>query len=46
MPEPKEKADEVGKEAVECIERAGEFFNLKLPVTGEYKIGRSWAETH
>jgi hypothetical protein len=39
-------ADEFGKLAVDCIRRAGEFFNLKLPLTGEYKIGANWAECH
>lgn len=39
-------ADEFGKLAVECISKAGAFFSLKVPLTGEYKVGRNWAETH
>jgi DNA polymerase I-like protein with 3'-5' exonuclease and polymerase domains len=39
-------ADAFGKLAVECIKRAGEVFKIKLPLTGEYKIGRNWAECH
>jgi len=41
-----EIADEAGKKIVECIAKAGEFFNIKLPLTGEYKVGSNWAETH
>ena len=39
-------ADTVGKAAVDCIVKAGEHFNLRLPLTGEYKIGNNWSETH
>lgn len=39
-------ADEFGKLAVECISKAGEFFNFNIPLTGEYKVGNNWAETH
>lgn len=39
-------AEEFGKAAVECISRAGTFFNFQVPLTGEYKIGNNWAETH
>lgn len=39
-------AENVGKVSVEAIEKAGEYFNFKCPVTGEYKIGKTWAETH
>ncbi len=38
--------DEIGKEAVKAIELSGESFRVKCPVTGEYGIGRDWAETH
>lgn len=39
-------AEEFGQVAVECISKAGEYFNIKCPLTGEFKIGRNWAETH
>ena len=39
-------AEEAGKKIVECIAKAGEFFKLSIPLTGEFKIGRNWAETH
>lgn len=41
-----EIADQFGKIAVECIAKAGSFFNINIPLTGEYKIGNNWAETH
>ena len=39
-------AEPLGKLAVECITRAGQFFNIRIPLTGEYKIGHNWAECH
>lgn len=39
-------AEEFGKVALECITKAGEFFNIKLPLTGEFKVGNTWADTH
>ena len=39
-------SDFVGKLAVECIIKAGEHYNLRCPMDGEYKIGRDWSETH
>ena len=32
--------------AVKSIIKAGELFNLSVPLDGEAKIGRHWAETH
>ena len=43
---PPEYAEIVGKTAVECIEWAGKKLGSICPLTGEYKIGTSWAETH
>jgi len=43
---PTEEADIVGKLAVEAIKKTGEHFNLRIPLTGEYKIGDNWSETH
>ena len=39
-------AEEIGKTAVECIKRAGEHFQLRVPLTGEYKISTNWSGTH
>ena len=36
----------VGELAVGCIEKAGEYYNMRCPLTGEYKIGDNWSETH
>ena len=41
-----DKAKEIGELAVECIERTGKHFQLRVPLTGEYKIGNNWSETH
>ena len=35
-----------GRACVESIEEAGRYFNLRCPVTGEYKIGKTWRDTH
>jgi hypothetical protein len=40
------QADDYGRLAVECLEAAGSFYNLNCPLTGEYKVGDSWADTH
>jgi DNA polymerase-1 len=41
-----EIAEIVGKTGVQCIQEAGEFYGLRCPLTGEYKIGKSWRDTH
>ena len=41
-----EYADLAARLAVEAIEKAGRFFELKCPFTGESKIGKNWAECH
>ena len=41
-----EVAELVGKAAVKSIELAGEKLKMNVPLTGEYKIGKSWAQTH
>jgi len=43
---PEKDADTIGKLAVDAIKRTGELFNLRLPLTGKYKIGNNWSETH
>ncbi len=40
------QADFVGLRAVESIIEAGEHFNLRCPLDGEYKVGDNWSETH
>lgn len=41
-----EIAEEAGKIFVEAFRKAGEFFEFRCPIAGEFKIGRNWAETH
>lgn len=31
---------------LDSIEEAGEYFNLRIPLEGEVKVGANWAETH
>ena len=42
----KEIAEDVGREAVKSFQLAGEHFNFRCPITGEFKIGNNWADTH
>lgn len=39
-------AEEVGQLGVKSIQKAGELLKLKVPLTGEYKVGSSWAHIH
>ena len=39
-------AQEVGEMIVKAIEKAGQFLKLKVPLTGEAKVGKNWRETH
>lgn len=41
-----EHADEVGRFCVEAIKKAGDYFNIRVPLDGEFKIGRSWRDCH
>jgi len=41
-----EDADYVGQLGVEAIEEAGVSLNLHCPLTGEYKVGNNWSDTH
>jgi DNA polymerase I-like protein with 3'-5' exonuclease and polymerase domains len=40
------KAEQVGKVAIKAIEMTGTYYGIKLPLTGEYNIGKNWADTH
>lgn len=41
-----EIAEEVGKLCLEAFRLAGEFFNFRIRIDGEYKIGRNWSDCH
>lgn len=32
--------------ALPCFEKAGESFGYRIPISGDAKVGRTWAETH
>ena len=36
----------LGKLLVGSMEAAGAYYKLNCPITGEYKIGKSWTDTH
>ena len=38
--------DFVGQLAVDCIQTAGNYYNLRCPLDAEYKVGDNWSETH
>ena len=40
------QADYVGRTGVQAIKDAGEYYKMRCPLDGEYKIGGSWYETH
>ena len=40
------QADYVGRAGVQAIKDAGNFYKMRCPLDGEYKIGDSWYETH
>lgn len=40
------QANKVGQLAVQAIIDAAEHFNMRCPLDGEFKVGRSWDETH
>ncbi len=41
-----DQAEQVGKMACDAMERAGQYFSLRCPLAGEYRVGDNWAETH
>ena len=41
-----EHADRIGKLCTEAIKVTGDRYGLRIPLTGEYKVGNNWAETH
>jgi DNA polymerase I-like protein with 3'-5' exonuclease and polymerase domains len=39
-------ANIVGQQAVVAIRTAGVLLKLRCPLDGEYKIGKTWKDTH
>jgi DNA polymerase I-like protein with 3'-5' exonuclease and polymerase domains len=42
----KSLSDMVGTMGIDSIKQAGEYYNLRCPLGGEYNVGSNWAETH
>ncbi len=42
----KEEAERVGQIAAHAVYEAGEHFNFRCPLAGDYDIGVNWSETH
>jgi DNA polymerase I-like protein with 3'-5' exonuclease and polymerase domains len=40
------RADEVGKLGVQSITDAGVVLKMRCPLSGEYRVGNNWKETH
>lgn len=38
--------EQFGELAVRSIRKSGDFFNIRTQLDAEYKVGKSWAETH
>jgi len=43
---PETFSEQVGRLGVESIEEAGQVLEMRCPLTGEYKVGNNWKETH
>ena len=41
-----ERATTLGEIAKRAMTKAGEDFDFRCPLTGEYRLGKNWAETH
>lgn len=41
-----EIADEIGAMCLRAFKEAGEWFNFRVRIDGEYKVGLTWADTH
>lgn len=39
-------ANLLGKIQVLSLEQAGRYYKCKCPITGEYKVGKTWKDTH
>jgi DNA polymerase I len=41
-----EDVEDVKAIAIKSFDKAGQYFQLNIPLVGEVKVGRSWKETH
>ncbi len=42
----RDHAEIIGQTVVKSIQKAGELYGSKCPLDGEFKVGKSWAQTH
>jgi len=40
------QADTLGKLCLKAIQDAGKYYKMRCPLDAEYKVGKTWAETH
>tara|TARA_R100001460_G_scaffold38448_3_gene72994 strand:- start:1011 stop:1604 length:594 start_codon:yes stop_codon:yes gene_type:complete len=40
------QSSKLGELGIKSIQQAGEYFNMRCPLNGEYKVGDNWSETH
>lgn len=43
---PEHLAEEIGAMGVKSIEAAARYLKIRVPITGEFKIGKTWRDTH
>lgn len=43
---PPENAEFIGERAAEAFRESGRQLGFRVPLDGEFKIGKNWAETH
>ena len=42
----KKESKRVGKIAADAVRKAGEYYNFRCPLAGNFDIGGDWSETH
>lgn len=42
----KHHVDDYSKLTLACIRHAGEYYNFRIRLDGEVKVGKTWAQTH
>ena len=40
------ESHEAGQIAAEAVREAGEYYNFRCPLAGNYDIGQNWSQTH
>jgi len=42
----KEESEDVGRIAAQSVADAGEYYEFRCPLAGNYDVGTNWSETH